>query len=338
MDRWGLSILSALTTLLISNLNSTAFAKMNQNVASGGVENFDWDAMDEEWQQGQWESVDSGYYVKPQALERDYVPSKEIRFIYQEHEGLRQSRFSSLPISFADPIDRIHAFIANSAASQTETMNGISHFDLSQKIIKLAFCFNTDPYMTAAKIFVESRYNRSAVSPTNAVGLTQLTGAAIDEVNDQLGNRGDENALATNGAYIRQGIACYLGTNQFKTMWDEGAIPYGNTVSGNGKFLRAAKAWILSDIDRDLLYGQIVLKLKLAHYAQTKLSLLNLYRAAFRAYNAEAGERKDIYAKMVLSFYQKIISISVTDFLKFSGDLPLNAQWTNDLMPGHESP
>jgi hypothetical protein len=74
----------------------------------------------------------------------------------------------------------------------------------------------------------------------------------------------------------------------------------------------------VSDLDRSLIYGQILLKTYLATQNPTglKKSWLNpqraeenLYTQALRAYNGEPGKRKNVYATKVDHFYNQMVDM-----------------------------
>lgn len=70
----------------------------------------------------------------------------------------------------------IAVIIAGAAFSAIQLIRFLYPLEYRELIEKYSCQYNLDPYLVAAVIRVESRFNSSAVSPKNARGLMQITG------------------------------------------------------------------------------------------------------------------------------------------------------------------
>lgn len=233
---------------------------------------------------------DIGYRLSPSDLSASYFLKEDIRSTFTAAEPMRGRIPAGRMLAAFRPITaKVLSLIEGGAAPDTERRNEISNAYLAAKIVRLAFCFGTDPYAVTEQIRAESRFDQTQVSPTGAVGLTQMTSIAIDEVNDQLGNRAKTGANVANFPYLRGAISCYLGTTDFHAMFESGVFSQGKTINGNWGLSSRAKAWLRADIDRQLIYGQIALKIYLALARDAGLEGRAAYTEAMRNYN---GDRK----------------------------------------------
>lgn len=251
---------------------------------------------------------DVGLFEGSSVLPENYYVDSKVQAVFLRNQSLRAKMPAQLPADFDGVVKDIHRYIEANNSAQDEKKNGLLNSELSRRIVKASFCFGTDAKMVAAKIRMESVFAQNVVSPTGAVGFTQMTASGLEEANDQLGNRGSGHAPAANADYLRRAIRCYLGKDM-KTMWEAGVIRKGQTLSGAR--LAAAKKWLTADVDRDLIYGQILLKVNLAATRAGSKSMLDNYSRAFVRYNGDTHkvgktQRKYLYAHQVLSYFQNI--------------------------------
>ena len=238
----------------------------------------------------------------------DYYVDRNVKLVFNRNVDLRTRMPKELPNDFNSVVSDIQDYIEKESRDSTEQQNGLSDNELSRKIVRASFCFGTDAKMAAAKIRKESVFAKKAVSPTGAVGLSQLTGIAIEEVNDQLGNRGNTHAPKANTTYFRKAIRCYLGRD-LKYPWTVGVTTAGRAMSKDE--ITRAKNWIKKDVDRDLIYGHILLKLYLAVTKSNSSGTSDNYAKAFIRYNGDNArvgktQRKFVYSKEVMGFFQNI--------------------------------
>ena len=243
---------------------------------------------------------DVGFHIQSNDLAASFVVSPSSVKIFAAMEPMRARMPSYLPVAFKPIVVDISNFIARiqqKAGVSAERSNGITNWQLAIKITRLSFCFGTDPKGVAAQIFTESKFDRQRVSGTGAVGLTQMTGSAIDEVNDQLGNRGGNGATPQNLAYLHGAINCYMGGQSFKPMFEAGIIGRGALVSRSTPARLRAKTWLQDNVDRDLIYGQITLKVMLGYARGEGATGFAAYLKAFKKYNGEPRGRDMRYAR-----------------------------------------
>ncbi len=243
---------------------------------------------------------DVGYRINAKDLAASFVVSPSSVKIFAAMESRRARMPSYLPMAFKPIVVDITNFISQvqaKAGVSAEKTNEITNWQLAMKITRLSFCFGTDPKGVAAQIFTESKFDRQRVSGTGAVGLTQMTSAAIDEVNDQLGNRGRNGATPENLQYLYGAINCYMGGQPFKPMFEAGVIRRGDLVSKNRAARLRAKTWLQDNVDRDLIYGQITLKVMLGYARADGATGFAAYIEAFKKYNGEPRGRDMRYAR-----------------------------------------
>ncbi len=247
---------------------------------------------------------EAGYRVEAKHLQGSYVLGPLASKIFEENKKLRSNMPSTTPKAFLPVVRAVNDFILKQEkirASSNEDKNGVKNWALAVRITRLSFCFGTDPIGVASQIQIESSYDRTKVSATGAVGFTQMTSAAIDEVNDQLGNRGVTGAREENLPYIYQSIRCYMGGRAFAPMFLSNIIPRGKLVSDDARLRNAAKAWLRADVDRDLIYGQITLKTLLAVASAQGLRGKAAYAEALRRYNGEPNGGARQYSRDVMA-------------------------------------
>jgi hypothetical protein len=180
--------------------------------------------------------------------------------------------------------------------------------EIAHHILNISACFKIDPWVLTALIQKESSFNKDAVSPTNAAGLTQFTSSGIKEVNDQLGFRG--RAGATEGAtlYFTSQIRDCIDPS-WVDLWVRVELP-----ETDPEFYRQIKEEIKKDIPTAITYGAILLKTYVA-FINIKnnrsaseeggdLPKSEIYFRALQIYNGEEGTAKVNYAKNVFKNLQ----------------------------------
>jgi hypothetical protein len=253
---------------------------------------------------------DSGYRVDGDHLQSSFLVTPAAKTIFTANAGLRAKMPQAMPKVFAPIVLEIADYInkiGKAGGKNNETKNGLTNMQLAIKITRLAFCFGTDPYGIAAQIKKESTFDRTVISGTGAVGFTQMTGVAIDEVNDQFGSRGKDGTIMDNVPYIRQAANCYLGAGKrYLPMFEAGVISKGTSVTKNKVALARSKRWLRAHVDSDLIYGQVILKILLARARADGLRDKAAYSRAFKDYNGEPRGRDRRYANEVLSSMKTI--------------------------------
>jgi hypothetical protein len=247
---------------------------------------------------------DAGYRPTQDNVQASFVLNPVAQKIFSENAALRAKMPSTTPMVFLPVVQDVNRFILDQEKARgfsTEKTNGISNWALAVRITRLAFCFKTDPLGVAAQVQIESSFDRTKVSPTGAVGFTQMTSVAIDEVNDQLGNRGNSGSPEENLPHWQAATRCYLGGRDFTPMFADGTIAPGKVVSKDAKLRAAAKTWLRSHLDRDLIYGQITLKTLLANAKSRGFTGKAAYEEAFRRYNGEPKGGAAQYARDIFS-------------------------------------
>ncbi|MCB0350651.1 MAG: hypothetical protein KDD38_05670 [Bdellovibrionales bacterium] len=279
--------------------------------------------------QASWaELTDVGYRVDPSRIDDpDFYLSTtntgaNIRGIYEQFSQLRAAPLDRLPPDFEPIVEIIYQHIQSRSeqknvksqfyVGENGEQNGeefnFSRENLPTKIAKLSFCFGFDPLVFTGLLSQESHFSRKARSQTGAFGFTQLTGAAIAEVSEQLGLLGERYHGKGAPEIFNQYVQCYLGPQkEWSNMWEEGVIPpgkaayVGNKV-GSGrqwKFVTQSKKWLDQDPDRNLIYGAILFKLYLGHFGS--------YPKALDQYNVS---HRGTYVRRVSNFYRNMQAAS----------------------------
>lgn len=131
-----------------------------------------------------------GYQVPENSLERNFFVYRPVNEVFLPAKAKK----TSLPGLIYNPskqydalVSRLQHFIKmeqnanlvscnfNECSSNFEAVNGFSESQLAEEIVKSSYCFGTDPFLIASKVRQESRFDARAISPTGAIGLTQLT-------------------------------------------------------------------------------------------------------------------------------------------------------------------
>lgn len=219
-------------------------------------------------------------------------------FIYEERRGIFQD------CQDKDCDDKIF-----------EQINGLSVEELALEIAYSSYCFGTDPFVVASKICQESRFDAQAISPTKAVGLSQMTRSGIKEILDQMGHRGDAYYISEARGELKESIACYLENSSprlFEKFPDIEVYSSGKTTKNyKSSTLHDVRNWLMvkkmspeSDkiniIRRQILFGQILLKIYLAtsYNGRGTPDAKKLYENALQMYNGDT--HKYNYAKQIL--------------------------------------
>lgn len=179
--------------------------------------------------------------------------------------------------------------------------------EIAHHILNVSACFKIDPWVLTGLIQKESSFNKDAVSPTNAAGLTQFTSSGLKEVNDQLGFRGREGATENATLYFTSRIKDCIDPS-WVDLWVRVELP-----ETDPEFYRKIKEEIKRDIPTAITYGAILLKTYVA-FIDTKTSRIDgeevdipkseIYFRALQIYNGEEGEAKVNYAKNVFKNLQ----------------------------------
>lgn len=184
--------------------------------------------------------------------------------------------------------------------------------EIAKNILKVSDCFHIDPWILTAMIQKESSFQKDAVSPTDASGLTQFTSSGFKEVNDQLGFRGREGATENSTIYFTARIRECIDPS-WVDLWVKVGVP-----EEDPNFYTLSKTEIKQDISLALTYGAILLKTYVssidsrATRSETPMLTSEMYYQALQIYNGEEGDAKVRYAKAVFSnlkaLYPKEIS------------------------------
>jgi len=186
---------------------------------------------------------------------------------YVDQEWILDSSKPFIEPSVAAPLIEtyIHDINPNRDANAP---NDISTKDLAKRIAGVSYCFHIDPFVFTSLIRQESiTYNQRADSPTGARGLTQFTTIAVEEVDDQLGIRGNHYARSTAINYFNGVIAddCLEKNGEFKStgsnykpLWE--LDPASSSIKGSSAQAFKMAKMLVSYPEYALIYGAILLK------------------------------------------------------------------------------
>lgn len=255
---------------------------------------------------------DAGYLVGGQHVGRSFYADPVVARLFQTQANIRL-RGGQYPDVFNWIAHPMAHYMVQHGRPGAEGANDISHTELARKITKAAFCFKIDPKMILAKIEQESDFLRTAVSNTGAVGLSQMTGAGIQEVVDQLGIRGDDHAPAESIDFFNRAAACYFGNDNAldSVLWGRVNIPRNRKMTDREESV--VKTLLRSNIDLDIVFGQVLMKVVLTVTKRGNMNVLQNYHAAFVAYNGDntraRGSKvpfKQIYARQVMAAFRRV--------------------------------
>lgn len=200
------------------------------------------------------------------------VVNPYVQRLFNKYGALRQRSGIELPAEFSQLVHFVKGYIRGTADAEAERGNGITHLQLAVQVVRASFCFGNDPFMVLAKMRRETHFSRRDVSPTGAVGFSQMTGSGIREVQDQMSGN-DDLSVGNARATFRQAIRCYTGLDNFE-------IPRGGT--------EAVKASLRRSWSLDLMFGQIMVKTLVSNVKASGVSnTLSAYREAFSLYNGD---------------------------------------------------
>lgn len=169
-----------------------------------------------------------------------------------------------------------------------------NRLEIAKNVLKVSTCLKIDPWILTGLIKKESTFNTRAISGTKAAGLTQFTGIGIQEVNDQLGMRGEKYATVESIEYFNSIIKSCINPT-FIPLWNRVAVKADDDL-----FVDLAKKEIMDDTELAITYGGILLKTYLAYTdLRTETKLSQIYFKALQTYNGEPGEAKVKYARAI---------------------------------------
>lgn len=175
---------------------------------------------------------------------------------------------------------------------------------LAESILRVSSCLAIDPWLFTGLIQKESSFEKDAVSPTFAAGLTQFTSSGLREVHDQLGINGSVGAHRKNIEYFQTKIKSCIDPN-----WQDVWLKFGKPEEDEN-FSSEVKNLLKEDVLLAVTYGGILLKTYLSHIdtkdtqEQTNYTLPEKYFLSFVKYNGEPGENKILYAQEIFRLTQ----------------------------------
>ncbi|NUM57254.1 MAG: hypothetical protein HUU56_01405 [Bdellovibrionaceae bacterium] len=274
-------------------------------------------------------SYDTGYLVKESLINLSFFHYDLTRQLFIPTQTLNSKKFSPNNSALLNEMtDKLEKYVLNEkngklsqctnnqCSNQFLQLNGVTEREMANEVIVSSFCFGTDPFIEASKVRQESKFDIRSVSPTGAIGLTQITGIGLKEILDQFGHRGAKYSSLELKNFIFEAIDCYTGEQKDKVMANFPAI---NTfVSGQRRSLEYTadtianlKRWISVKpnqtteerailVKRQLILGQTLLKIYLAfsYGTSTNKQTFFVYERALRMFNGDRIKVK--YAKEVL--------------------------------------
>ncbi len=176
--------------------------------------------------------------------------------------------------------------------------------ELARLISGICLCFGVDAAIMTGVFQLESRFDRTA-DEGNGTGLGQLTGPAIEEVNDQLGRRGRDNARAEAIEYfngrVKDCVAPTFGREPWEQLWE--------LASGNSGMRRKTVEDPLYNVLYSVFLLKVYLSLAKTHDSNVDLDdpgeVQSLYREALANYNGVPGIMES-YPSNVLGFTKSL--------------------------------
>lgn len=227
--------------------------------------------------------------------------------LFKKYASMRTASGIELPSEFGTLVHYIEGYIKQNSRPDTERKNGVSTLSTAVQIVRASFCFGNDPLMIVAKIRRETSFSRTEVSSGSAVGWSQMTGAGIKEVQDQMsGNSGI--SVANARSTFQQAVRCFTGLQNW-------SVPSGQRVAVQQ---RLSQSWAI-----DLMFGQIMMKAYVSYtransgFANTLTGNQDAYREAFVMYNGDSRQvngrcvagstmLKNEYACDIISYYTRL--------------------------------
>ncbi len=193
---------------------------------------------------------------------------------------------TSLNISYDDILDKIHEYaqIYNPAVTD----------EVSFSILQASIATGIDPFIFTSLVKKESVFKSNAKSPTGALGLTQLTTVALNEIRHQMGLDLKAHANPSAKAALTQMALEYFEQDTEK---------FNQWVTWLSKTtLKSAREELHTNNDYALLTGALLFKIY--------ISLNNgNYLSSLKAYNG--SKIKNQYAKDVLKTKDKIEKVNL---------------------------
>ena len=233
--------------------------------------------------------------------------------------------------AFEKPEDAAHLIekyiVSVNPRRDNKSPKDISTKELAHRIAGVSYCFSIDPFVYAALIRMESiNFNQRSVSPTGASGFTQFTSAAIKEVSDQLGLRGQKNANKSTINYFNRIITgtCLEEMGGFKhagdryvPLWD--LKPAKLLKKGSDEQALQMAKMLKSNPEYALIYGAIVLKVYFSlvenghqtgcytYKTGGPVTMKEKIRETVMAYNGDGFATQIIYQSRILDKYYPAI-------------------------------
>lgn len=204
----------------------------------------------------------------------------------------------------------------------------IKNTPLAMNIAGAAFCFDVDPFVLTAVMRVETgNFNQRALSPTGAVGFGQFTTTAMQEIWDQLGQRGTRYARADAIEYFQNIVRgqCLTEYGAFQTMganyvnlWETKAAKQFTEGSRTQAFEMTKLMATLPETA--IVYAAMLMKINLAitdggrrtgcsGFSKNRiLTARQTYEEAVMAYNGEHCPRQLLYKSQVFNDYYPAIT------------------------------
>lgn len=221
-------------------------------------------------------------------LQGSIVANNLVDRLFSKYASFRDVKGLVLPAEFSVLVRFVEGYIKANAPKDAESVNGMNHHNLAIQVLRASFCFGNDPFMIASKMRRETGFRRASISPTGAVGFSQMTGDGIAEVRDQMAvggqrivNRRARTVSMPNarGEFL-QAIRCFSGLEQ--NQW---TFPSGTNEQIKAR-LRNSWAW-------DMIFGQTMIKAIVSwamaggQFANTAQGKILAYRETFARYNGD---------------------------------------------------
>jgi hypothetical protein len=221
-------------------------------------------------------------------LQRSIVVNSLVDRLFKKYESSRDVKGFKLPGEFSILVRYLEGYIKGNAKRDAESVNGLNHHNLAIQVLRASFCFGNDPFMIASKMRRETGFRRLSISPTGAVGFSQMTGDGIAEVKDQMAVGGQRIvnkrtrmvSMPNARSEFLQSIRCFSGLEQ--NQW---TFPSGTNEQIKAR-LRNSWAW-------DMIFGQTMIKaivswaMASGQFADTVQGKTLAYRETFARYNGD---------------------------------------------------
>lgn len=223
--------------------------------------------------------LESGYMRNgmDDQLTAGIIANPNVANLFQRHSALRRQRGIALPAAFAPLVQFVEGYIRSNARTGAEQNNGLTHRALATQVVRASFCFGNDPFMVLSKMRRETHFARAEESPTGAVGFSQMTGAGIREVQDQMSGN-SRISMGNARSTFQQAVRCFTGLDNF-------SVPTGGRVEVQRSL---TSLWGL-----DLIFGQIMTKAIVSYvkasgsYSNNIAGNIEAYRTTFQMYNGD---------------------------------------------------